>query len=414
MSRPPEGERPGDGEPFEGEPPESLGPEEGKREELPDLEPEFVEALQAAEEPEPSTDADPEADAEPALGGAAAEPSSEQPTEEKALPDPEKTVEFTPDEVAEAQGSEGAVEATAQADATPGPPPPAPPAAPPPTAATPAPPPPPAATPGIPQKPPPEGDSEPAPRRRRLWLSFSLGSLLIVAAVASAVAASILLEVKGIAEALQPIPKVKKYLRQVESGEPQNILVLGSDRRASLEGTRGLSDTTILLRLDPDNNAIALLNIPRDLKTEIPGFGTDKFNAAYAYGGPKLTLQTVKNLTGLPIDHVVNVDFLGFIRAINAIECVYIDVDRRYFHSNRRGSRRASVRRDRRPARISEALRQGRAGLRPLPPHGHRPGARRAPAGLPARGPRAGAGCRPGAARGARRADRDLHQVHVV
>jgi LCP family protein required for cell wall assembly len=76
------------------------------------------------------------------------------------------------------------------------------------------------------------------------------------------------------------------------------------------------------------------MSIPRDLKTEIPGYGTGKFNEAYAYGGPKLTLQTVKQLTGLPINHVVNVDFLGFVRAVYAIGCVYVDVDRRYFHSN--------------------------------------------------------------------------------
>ena len=50
--------------------------------------------------------------------------------------------------------------------------------------------------------------------------------------------------------------------------------------------------------------------------------------------GPKLTLQTVKQLTGLPINHVVNVDFLGFVRAVYAIGCVYVDVDRRYYHSN--------------------------------------------------------------------------------
>ena len=76
------------------------------------------------------------------------------------------------------------------------------------------------------------------------------------------------------------------------------------------------------------------MSIPRDLKVEIPGFGTDKFNAAYAYGGPKLTLRVVKELTGLPINHVVNVDFLGFVRAVDAIGCVYTDVDRRYYHSN--------------------------------------------------------------------------------
>jgi LCP family protein required for cell wall assembly len=90
----------------------------------------------------------------------------------------------------------------------------------------------------------------------------------------------------------------------------------------------------MLLRLDPDREAIAVMSIPRDLKVEIPGYGTDKFNAAYTVGGPKLTLQVVKELTGLQINHVVNVDFLGFVRAVDAIGCVYTDVDRRYYHSN--------------------------------------------------------------------------------
>ena len=92
------------------------------------------------------------------------------------------------------------------------------------------------------------------------------------------------------------------------------------------------------MRLDPDKNAIALMSIPRDLKVEIPGFGTEKFNAAYTFGGPKLTLQVVKELTGLPINHVVNVDYLGFVRAVDAINCVYVDVDRRYYHSNEGGA----------------------------------------------------------------------------
>ena len=76
------------------------------------------------------------------------------------------------------------------------------------------------------------------------------------------------------------------------------------------------------------------MSIPRDLKVNIPGYGINKFNAAYAFGGPKLTLRTVKQLTGLQINHVVNVDFLGFVRAIDAIGCVWVDVDRRYYHSN--------------------------------------------------------------------------------
>ena len=52
------------------------------------------------------------------------------------------------------------------------------------------------------------------------------------------------------------------------------------------------------------------------------------------HGGPKLTLRTVKRLTGLPINHVINVSFAGFWRAVNAIGCVYADIDRRFFNDS--------------------------------------------------------------------------------
>ena len=132
------------------------------------------------------------------------------------------------------------------------------------------------------------------------------------------------------------------------------------------------------------------MSIPRDLKVEIPGYGTDKFNAAYAYGGPKLTLQVVKELTGLPINHVVNVDFLGFVRAVDAIGCVYTDVDRRYYHSNVGVPASEAVLRNQHPARLPAALRQESAAVRALPPHRHRHRPLRPPAGLPQRRPASG------------------------
>jgi LCP family protein required for cell wall assembly len=188
------------------------------------------------------------------------------------------------------------------------------------------------------KKPPPSGDHEAPPKPKRYWWRFTLASVLIVSVTAAATAASILLYIGSIATALSHNNvlqnKVERFLAQTHGGEPENILILGSDKRANLPGDPGRSDTTILLRLDPDRNAIAVMSIPRDLKVEIPGVGTEKFNAAYTYGGPKLTLQVVKELTGLKINHVVNVDFLGFVRAVDAINCVYVDVDRRYFHSN--------------------------------------------------------------------------------
>ncbi len=191
-----------------------------------------------------------------------------------------------------------------------------------------------------PKKPPPSGDSEAAPKPQRFWWRFGLAAFLIVATAAAATSIAVLNYFDSVAKELSDngafSNRVEAALQKVEGGEPQNILILGSDKRAGEEFAEdpGRSDTTILLRLDPDKNAIAVLSIPRDLKVEIPGYGTGKFNEAYAYGGPKLTLQTVKALTGLPINHVVNVDFLGFVRAVYAIGCVYTDVDRRYYHSN--------------------------------------------------------------------------------
>ncbi|MEX0973067.1 MAG: LCP family protein [Solirubrobacterales bacterium] len=188
------------------------------------------------------------------------------------------------------------------------------------------------------KKPPPSGDHEPPPKRKRYWWRFSLASVVVILATATAVAASGLTRIDNIAEALGHNDKLKTavegVLKTTKGGEAQNILILGSDKRASEPEDSGRSDTAILLRLDPDNDAIALMSIPRDLKVEIPGVGTDKFSSAYAYGGPKLTLQVIKELTGMPINHIVNVDYLGFVRAVYAIGCVYVDVDRRYYHSN--------------------------------------------------------------------------------
>jgi polyisoprenyl-teichoic acid--peptidoglycan teichoic acid transferase len=168
-----------------------------------------------------------------------------------------------------------------------------------------------------------------------LWLRFITASFVIIASVAGATSASLILYLGDIAHALKENgirQNVSGILSDVPSSGAQTILILGSDKRnKQISGKYGLSDTTMLLRLDPDRHAIALLSLPRDLKVDIPGVGTDKLNAAYSVGGPKLTLQTVKQITGLQINHLVNVDFTGFARAVNAIGCVYEDVDRRYY-----------------------------------------------------------------------------------
>jgi len=174
-----------------------------------------------------------------------------------------------------------------------------------------------------------------------LWKRLLLGAMLVVFATASATAVAAFREIDRVVDALKPGQDLQlgNDIAITDPGDPQTIMLLGSDRRPDDAtdggaGTGARSDTIILVRLDPDENATALMSLPRDLKVEIPGHGTDKLNAAYDLGGPRLTLKTVKRLTGLPINHVINVDFRGFQRAVDAIGCIYVDVDRRYFNDS--------------------------------------------------------------------------------
>ena len=108
---------------------------------------------------------------------------------------------------------------------------------------------------------------------------------------------------------------------------PSNILVLGADTGSkSRRGTQGRSDTIVLIRTDPDHHRIALLSIPRDLRVDIPRHGEEKINAAYAFGGPTLAIKTVERVTGLPINHVVVVDFGTFDEVVDTLGGITVNV----------------------------------------------------------------------------------------
>jgi polyisoprenyl-teichoic acid--peptidoglycan teichoic acid transferase len=176
--------------------------------------------------------------------------------------------------------------------------------------------------------------------RPGLWKRLAIGALLVVFASAGATAVAGFHEVDKVVAALELGQELKlgeHSLAETDPGAAQTLLILGSDRRPrqNAEGASGArSDTIMLVRLNPDKEATAIMSLPRDLKVRIPGYGVDKINAAYQQGGPALTLETVRSLTGLPVNHVINVTFTGFWRAVNAIGCVYVDVDRDYFNES--------------------------------------------------------------------------------
>jgi LCP family protein required for cell wall assembly len=172
------------------------------------------------------------------------------------------------------------------------------------------------------------------PPKSWLWTRFVTASFLIIVSMATATSVSLLVYLTDIAKGLGGLEGLSDQLDSIDE-EAQNFLILGSDVRPDEPG-HGRSDTTMLLRVDPDHEVISQLSIPRDLKVYIPRHGGPyKFNEAYSYGGPKLTLKTLNALTGdrIPIQHVVNVDFTGFADAVDAIGCVYVDVDRHYYVS---------------------------------------------------------------------------------
>jgi LCP family protein required for cell wall assembly len=119
-----------------------------------------------------------------------------------------------------------------------------------------------------------------------------------------------------------------------ESSDPSTFLLIGSDSRenipddfADVFGSAGgqRADVIMLVQVMPDDSVARLLSIPRDLKVDLDGRGTQKINAAYAYGGGSLLVSTVRRVTGLPIHHYVEVDFAGFAAIVDEVGGVTIN-----------------------------------------------------------------------------------------
>jgi LCP family protein required for cell wall assembly len=179
--------------------------------------------------------------------------------------------------------------------------------------------------------------------RLRLLTRMLIGCLIVVAAVAATIATGTLLEVKAFTDALKQSPRLNlgSELTTANAGGPQTLLLIGSDKRAKGAIDAGgppHSDTMLLVRLDPSQPDTTMLSVPRDLKVTIhPDHGratTQKINAAYSIGGAKLAVKTVKQVLGVKVNHVIDINFLGFKTLVDYLGCIYVEVDRRYYHSN--------------------------------------------------------------------------------
>jgi len=173
-------------------------------------------------------------------------------------------------------------------------------------------------------------------RRRRRILIITFTTLLVLiggtAAAAGLYVRSIDKSVSRIS-AFAQVPAQNRPPKAAVAGDALNFLVLGSDTRDPENTGGSRSDTIILLHIPRGHGSAQLISIPRDTWVHIPrskdgrhGNVDAKINAAYAWGGPALTVQTIEAYTGVRIDHVVMVDFAGFKQIVDALGGVSIDV----------------------------------------------------------------------------------------
>jgi len=120
------------------------------------------------------------------------------------------------------------------------------------------------------------------------------------------------------------------YAGRPAASDGQNWLITGSDSRQGLTrkqerqlatgvGIGGHRSDTVMLLHIPSSGKAVLVSLPRDSYVNIPGFGMNKLNAAYSFGGPKLLVKTVEGATGLQITHYMGIGFGGLVNVVNAV-----------------------------------------------------------------------------------------------
>jgi LCP family protein required for cell wall assembly len=106
-------------------------------------------------------------------------------------------------------------------------------------------------------------------------------------------------------------------------GTPENTLIIGSDADRDRSGAR--ADTLMVMRTDPDAGRIRYLSIPRDLRVEVPGVGHVKIGEAFAYRGNRGVIRAIRDEIGLPIHHIMVIDFKGVSKMVDAVGGISLD-----------------------------------------------------------------------------------------
>jgi polyisoprenyl-teichoic acid--peptidoglycan teichoic acid transferase len=165
----------------------------------------------------------------------------------------------------------------------------------------------------------PDDGTEPK-KRRRLLPKILIGITVLLVAVigaglwyAATIDRSVTQNINRGVE-LPTDPSSARPPKEAQETGTLNYVLLGSDSRDPGNEGNGRSDTMMLVHLNAKRTKAYITSFPRDMYVTIPGYGKNKINAAFAFGGAPLAVRTLEDLTGVRMDHVVLIDFEGFIR----------------------------------------------------------------------------------------------------
>jgi polyisoprenyl-teichoic acid--peptidoglycan teichoic acid transferase len=163
-------------------------------------------------------------------------------------------------------------------------------------------------------------DDAPTPKKRRLLPKILIGvAVLLVVAMGAGLLYAATIDrslTKNLNRGVE-LPTGESSLRPPKEAAEKgtlNYVLLGSDSRDPENEGNGRSDTILVVHLNAKRDKAYIISFPRDMWVNVPGYGRNKINAAFAFGGAPLAVRTLEGLTGVRMDHVVLIDFEGFIR----------------------------------------------------------------------------------------------------
>src|SRR5699024_3560695 len=164
---------------------------------------------------------------------------------------------------------------------------------------------------------------------RRLWLKIPLIIILLLGIGIGGYAFSVYNNAKKTIndKMHDPVETIDTDLtkKKLQATEPLNVLLLGIDAEGSQAGR---SDAIMVMQLDPVTDAITIVSIPRDTRTEIVGKGIqDKINHAHAFGGTEMAVATVESFLDIEIDYYVSINMEGLVELVDELGTITVSND---------------------------------------------------------------------------------------